>query len=126
MCIPCRIGVVPYNPLGAGMLTGKYQRGQESPEGSRFTLGDYGRMYRQRYWSDRMFDLADAVSEIARESGHTPAQVAIGWLLAREGVTAPIVGASRPEQLEDTVAAVGVELSADHLDRLDQVSQPFL
>jgi aryl-alcohol dehydrogenase-like predicted oxidoreductase len=65
------------------------------------------------------------VSEVARESGHTPAQVALAWLLAQDGVTAPIVGASRPEQLDDTVAAVGLELSADHLDRLDQVSQPF-
>jgi aryl-alcohol dehydrogenase-like predicted oxidoreductase len=72
-----------------------------------------------------MFDVADAVSEIARESGHTPAQVALAWLLAQDGVNAPIVGASRPEQLEDTVAAVGLELSAGHLDRLDQVSQPF-
>jgi 1-deoxyxylulose-5-phosphate synthase len=125
LCRAKGIGVVPYNPLGAGMLTGKYQRGQEPPEGSRFTLGDYGRMYRQRYWSDRMFDVADAVSEIARESGHTPAQVALAWLLAQDGVNAPIVGASRPEQLEDTVAAVGLELSAGHLDRLDQVSQPF-
>ena len=126
LCRAKGIGVVPYNPLGAGMLTGKYRRGQEPPEGSRFALGDYGRMYRQRYWSDRMFDVAEAVTEIANESGHTPAQVALAWLLAQEGVTAPVVGASRPEQLDDSAAAIGFQLSAEQLDRLAQVSQPFL
>jgi aryl-alcohol dehydrogenase-like predicted oxidoreductase len=126
LCRAKGIGVVPYNPLGAGMLTGKYRRGQEPPEGSRFALGDYGRMYRQRYWSDLMFDVSEAVSEIAKESGRTPAQVALAWLLAQDGVTAPIVGASRPEQLDDSAGAIGFELSAEQLDRLAQVSQPFL
>lgn len=126
LCRARGIGVVPYNPLGAGMLTGKYRRGQEPPEGSRFALGDYGRMYRQRYWSDRMFDVAEAVDEIARQSGHTPAQVALAWLLAQDGVTAPIVGASRPEQLDDSVGALECQLTAEQLDRLAQVSQPFL
>ncbi|MDQ6742851.1 MAG: aldo/keto reductase [Candidatus Dormibacteraeota bacterium] len=126
LCRAKGIGVVPYNPLGAGMLTGKYRRGQEPPEGSRFALGDYGRMYRERYWSDLMFDVSEAVSDIAQESGHTPAQVALAWLLAQDGVTAPIVGASRPEQLDDSVGAIGFELSAEQLDRLAQVSQPFL
>jgi aryl-alcohol dehydrogenase-like predicted oxidoreductase len=126
LCRARGIAVVPYNPLAAGMLTGKYRRGQDPPEGSRFALGDYGRVYRERYWSDRMFDVAEAVAEVGAEAGCTPAQVALAWLLSRPGVTAPIVGASRPEQLEDSVAAVGLELGAAHLDRLDRVSQPFL
>jgi aryl-alcohol dehydrogenase-like predicted oxidoreductase len=126
LCRAREIGVVPYNPLGAGMLTGKYRRGQEPPAASRFALGEYGRMYRQRYWSDRMFDVAEAVVEVARETGRTPAQVALAWLLMQPGVTAPIVGASRPEQLDDSAAAVGFQLSSEHLDRLAQVSQPFI
>jgi aryl-alcohol dehydrogenase-like predicted oxidoreductase len=73
-----------------------------------------------------MFDVSETVSEIAQESGHTPAQVALAWLLAQDGVTAPIVGASRPEQLDDSAGAIGFELSAEQLDRLAQVSQPFL
>ena len=119
------IGVVPYNPLGAGVLTGKYKRGEEPPAESRFSQGDYGRMYQGRYWNDRMFDVADAVVELAREEGCTPAQLAVAWLLAQPDVTAPIIGASRPEQLVETAKAVGLRLSEATLKRLDQVSQPF-
>jgi 1-deoxyxylulose-5-phosphate synthase len=126
LCRAAGIGVVPYNPLGAGMLTGKYRRGQEPPEDSRFGWGEYGQMYQRRYWSDRMFDVAEAVEAIARELGATPAQVALAWLLAQPDVTAPIVGASRPEQLEDSVQALDLHLSSEHLDRLAEVSQPFV
>jgi aryl-alcohol dehydrogenase (NADP+) len=119
------MGVVPYNPLGAGVLTGKYKRGEEPPAESRFAQGDYGRMYQGRYWNERMFDVADAVVELAREEGCTPAQLAVAWLLAQPDVTAPIIGASRPDQLVETAKAVGLSLSEATLQRLDQVSQPF-
>ncbi len=82
-------------------------------------------MYRGRYWNDRMFDVADAVAELARDEGCTPAQLAVAWLLAQPDVTAPIIGASRPEQLVETAKAVGLSLSEATLQRLDQVSQPF-
>ncbi|TMC09804.1 MAG: aldo/keto reductase [Chloroflexi bacterium] len=118
--------VVPYNPLGAGMLTGKYRRGQEPPADSRFGWGEYGRMYQRRYWSDRMFDVAEAVEAVAGEVGVSPARVALAWLLAQPDVTAPIVGASRPEQLDDSVRALEVQLSSEQLDRLAEVSQPFV
>jgi 1-deoxyxylulose-5-phosphate synthase len=126
LCTAAGIGVVPYNPLGAGMLTGKYRRGQEPPADSRFSQGEYGRMYQGRYWSDRMFDVAEAVTAVAAEAGTTPARVALAWLLAQPAVGAPIVGASRPEQLDDSVGALEVTLGSEHLDRLAQVSQPFL
>jgi aryl-alcohol dehydrogenase (NADP+) len=119
------MGVVPYNPLGAGVLTGKYKRGEEPPAESRFAQGDYGRMYQGRYWNERMFDVADAVVELAREEGCTPAQLAVAWLLEQPDVTAPIIGASRPDQLVETAKAVGLSLSEATLQRLDQVSQPF-
>jgi aryl-alcohol dehydrogenase (NADP+) len=119
------MGVVPYNPLGAGVLTGKYKRGEEPPAESRFAQGDYGRMYQGRYWNDRMFDIADAVVELAHKDGCTPAQLAVAWLLAQPDVTAPIIGASRPDQLVETTKAVGLSLSEATLQRLDQVSQPF-
>ena len=125
LCREAGIGVVPYNPLGAGMLTGKYHRGQEPPEGSRFALGDYGRMYQKRYWNETMFDVVEAVGEIATELSVTPAQVAVAWLLAQPDVTAPLVGASRPEQLRDTVGALEVRLPEAALRRLDEVSSPF-
>jgi aryl-alcohol dehydrogenase-like predicted oxidoreductase len=125
LCRAAGIGVVPYNPLGAGMLTGKYRRGSEPPEGSRFALGDYGLMYRGRYWNEVMFDLDEAVVEVAAEHGWTPAQVALAWLLAQEGVTAPIVGASKPEQLKDSVGGLEVKLPSPALQRLDEVSTAF-
>jgi len=99
--------------------------GEEPPAQSRFAQGHYGRMYQRRYWSDRMFDVADAVVELAREEGCTPAQLAVAWLLAQPDVTAPIIGASRPEQLVETTKAVGLNLSEATLQRLDEVSQPF-
>jgi 1-deoxyxylulose-5-phosphate synthase len=108
------------------MLTGKYRRGQEPPADSRFGWGEYGRMYQRRYWSDRMFDVAEAVEAVAGEVGVSPARVALAWLLAQPDVTAPIVGASRPEQLDDSVGALEVQLSSEQLDRLAEVSQPFV
>jgi aryl-alcohol dehydrogenase (NADP+) len=104
------------------MLTGKYRRGQEVPAESRFGQGDYGRMYQGRYWQDAMFDVVDAVVEVGKDEGLTPAQVAIAWLLAQPGITSPIVGASRPEQLRDSVQALEKKLSPEALARLDEAS----
>ncbi len=61
----------------------------------------------------------------AAELGRTPAQVALAWILAQPDVTVPLVVASRPDQLDDTVAAFDLKLSPEHLDRLDRLSQPF-
>jgi aryl-alcohol dehydrogenase (NADP+) len=119
------IGVVPYNPLAGGLLTGRYRRSETPPEGSRFSRGEWGRMYQGRYWSDRMFDVAEVVSAVAKDEGLTPAQVALVWLLSRDAVTAPIVGASRPEQLRDSAAAVGRRLDGKSLARLDAASEAF-
>jgi aryl-alcohol dehydrogenase-like predicted oxidoreductase len=120
------VGVMPYNPLGAGMLTGKYQRGSQPPPASRFGWGDYGRMYQGRYWSEEMFGVVDAVVEVAKAESVTPAQAALAWMLTRASVTSPIVGASRPEQLQDTVKALAVKLSSESLASLDEASRTFL
>ena len=119
------IGVMPYNPLGAGMLTGKYRRGSEPPPESRFGWGDYGRMYQGRYWSEEMFAVVDALVEVAGEESMTPAQAALAWMLSREAITSPIVGASRPEQLQDTVKAVDRKLSPEAVAKLDEASRSF-
>jgi len=119
------MGVLPYNPLAAGMLAGRYRRGQSAPEGSRFARGDYGRMYQERYWSEAMFTVAEAVEAVAHAEGLTPAQVALAWMLDQDAVTAPIVGASRPEQLRDSAGAVGRRLAEPHRVRLDEVSRIF-
>jgi len=120
------IGVMPYNPLGAGMLTGKYKRSSEAPPESRFGWGDYGRMYQGRYWSDEMFGVVEALVAVAEEEGVTPAQAALAWLLGNQAVTAPIIGASRPEQLKETVKCLEVTLSGAARERLDAASRSFL
>jgi 1-deoxyxylulose-5-phosphate synthase len=120
------IGVMPYNPLGAGMLTGKYRRASEPPPESRFAWGDYGRMYQGRYWSDEMFGVVDALVEVAAAESATPAQTALAWLLSHDSVTSPIVGASRPDQLRETVKCVEVKLSQESIARLDEASKTFL
>jgi len=126
LCAAAGIGVVPYNPLGAGMLTGKYRRGQSPPADSRFAWGEYGQMYQRRYWSEQMFEVAEAVEDVGRELGVSAARVALAWLLAQPAVTAPIVGASRPEHVDDSAGAPEVQLTNEHLDRLARVSQPFV
>jgi aryl-alcohol dehydrogenase-like predicted oxidoreductase len=105
LCRSAGLGVIVYNPLAGGFLSGKYQKGDAPQEGTRFTLGGAGRMYQQRYWNDAQFD---AVSELraavdAREL--SMASVAVAWAMAQPGVTSAIVGASKPEQLDAAIAA---------------------
>ena len=119
------MAVMPYNPLGAGVLTGKYQRGQTPPPESRFGWGDYGVMYQGRYWSDEMFGVVEGLVAVAQQEGMTPAQAALAWMLANDAITAPIVGASRPEQLRDSVRALERKLSPDALKQLDEASRSF-
>ncbi len=125
LCQEEGVGVIAYNPLAGGMLTGKYLRGQEPPEGTRFALGGgSGPLYRRRYWREELFDRVERVEEIARRVGATPAQVALAWLLRQPALTSAIVGATRPEQLDDSLRAVDLELDAPTLDELSQVAPP--
>lgn len=117
------VGVIPWSPLQGGWLTGKYRRGLSSaPTGSREAGAeqDQGR----ETWRDRdtedTWRVVDAVLSVAEETGRTPAQVALRWLLQRPGVTAPIIGARTVEQLTDNLGAVGWELSAEQVSRLTE------
>jgi 1-deoxyxylulose-5-phosphate synthase len=122
LCRAAGMGVAPYNPLGAGMLTGKYRRGQEPPDDSRFGWGAYGLMYQRRYWSDRMFDVVEAVQDVAAELGVRPAQVALAWLLAQGDDIAPIPGTKRVARVEENTAADRVELRAGQIERLNNLT----
>lgn len=128
--LPLAVGVgmavLPYNPLAAGMLTGKYPRGQTPPPESRFSWGgDIGRVYQGRYWSDLMFDVVEALVELAQSNAMTPARVALAWVLAQDAVTCPIIGASRPDQLDDSVKALDEPLAPEVVGRLNDVSAKF-
>ncbi len=98
------VGVIPYNPIAGGLLSGKHRREDPPAEGGRFTLGNAGRMYQGRYWHDREFDTVDQLLTIAKEVGVSLVTLSVAWVLANEAITAPIVGASNPDQL---VASLG-------------------
>ena len=92
-------------PLAGGFLTGKHDRSAPPPDGSRFTLGWAGPLYQARYWHEREFDTVAALGGVARQAGLSMATLAVRWVLSNPAITAPIIGASRPEQLADSLAA---------------------
>ena len=121
LCEEEAIAVIPYNPLAGGLLTGKHDRTAEPGDG-RFTLGRAGGTYQDRYWHDREFDTIDEVRKVAADAGMSMTTMAVGWVLANPAITSAIIGASRPEQLADSVAAVNSPLDADLKARLDEVT----
>ncbi|GIU86606.1 MAG: aldo/keto reductase [Acidimicrobiia bacterium] len=125
LCIEEGIGVIPYNPLAGGMLSGKHDRSKPPPEGSRFTLGTAGRMYQDRYWHDNVFDTVDALVKLAAEAGVALPTLAVAWTLAHPAVTAPIIGASRPEQLDATIAGATYRIDPGLRDRLDELTAEY-
>jgi aryl-alcohol dehydrogenase (NADP+) len=124
LCQSEGIGVIPYNPLAGGLLTGKHAPSTEAP-GGRFTLGTAGAMYRDRYWHDKEFETVEALRPLAAEAGISLAHLALGWVLAQPAVTAPIVGASRPDQLDDALAAASAPLDPGLLTRIDELSKEW-
>jgi aryl-alcohol dehydrogenase (NADP+) len=104
------LGVIVYNPIAGGFLSGKYQKGEEPLEGTRFTLGNAGARYQQRYWQDALFDAVDALRGPVESRGLSMASVAVAWAIGQPGITSAIVGASRPEQLDAALAAAGLPL----------------
>ena len=124
LCAEEGIAVIPYNPLAGGFLSGKHRPGSPT-EGGRFTLGWAAGRYQERYWNDRMFSTVEALRPIAAEAGVSMATLAVQWVLANPVITSPIVGASRPEQLADSVKAVDAVLDVGIKDQLDQLTYEF-
>jgi aryl-alcohol dehydrogenase-like predicted oxidoreductase len=116
VCLEYGVGVVPYSPLAAGFLTGKYQRGAELPESVRAQGIQAGRM------NDQNWTILDAVVKLAQAHETTPTRVALAWQLHKPFITAPIIGANTTAQLEDSLGAPGVQLSAEDMRALDEAS----
>jgi len=125
LCQEEGLAVIPYNPLAGGLLTGKHARTAPPAGGSRFTLGTAGAMYVQRYWKEREFDTVEAVVALAKDHGLAPATLALAWVLAHPAVTAPLVGASKPEQLQASIAAVDLALDPALKTRLDELTHEY-
>ncbi|HEY4308391.1 MAG TPA: aldo/keto reductase [Pirellulales bacterium] len=120
LCREEGIGVIPWSPLARGFLTGN-RRPEDYGETLRAKTDDYGH---KLYYRPSDFQVVERVSEIAARRGIPNAQVALAWLLAQPGVTAPIIGASKMQHLEDAVAALGVKLDAEELKALAEPYQP--
>ncbi len=118
------LGVIPYNPLAGGLLTGKHKRDGAPPEG-RFTLGTAGKLYQERYWHEREFATVEAFQHAAHEANVSPVTAAVSWVLANPAITSAIIGASRPEQLGDSLAAADHELDPAFKEKLDELSHEY-
>ena len=117
--------MIPYNPLAGGFLSGKHRREAGPTVGTRFTLGSAARRYQERYWHEREFATVEALRPLAAEAGVSMTRMAVGWVLAQPAVTSPIVGASRPEQLDDVLAAVEKDLDPALVARLDELTREY-
>jgi aryl-alcohol dehydrogenase-like predicted oxidoreductase len=120
------IGQVVFSPIAQGVLTGKYQPGQAPPEGSRATDEKSGASFIKEWMTDKVLSPVQRLSPLADQAGLTMAQLAIAWVLQNPNVSAAIVGASRPDQLEDNAKAAGVRLDADLLKAIDDVLDPIV
>jgi 1-deoxyxylulose-5-phosphate synthase len=125
LCEAEGLAVIPYNPLAGGFLSGKHRRDSGPTAGTRFTLGTAAKRYQERYWREREFETVEAVRALAAEAGMSMVQLALAWVLAHPAITSPIVGASRPGQLDDAVAAVGKTLDPGLKRRLDELTADY-
>ena len=124
-CRAAGLGVLPWGPLGAGFLTGRYSREEPPPEGSRMAdAADELEEAPARRAIERNFQVVDEARAIAEAKGATVSQVALAWLLGTDGVTAPIVGPRTYEQLEDLLGAVDVALADEERARLEAHAPP--
>ena len=123
VCVEEGLGVIPWSPLGGGFLSGKYRRGEEPPEDSRIAGAEESM---EEYWdrraTERNWATLDVVGRISEETGNSYAQISLNWLLRQEAVTAPIIGARTPEQLEDNLGATGWELTREQTEELSGAS----
>ncbi|GGJ07833.1 aldo/keto reductase [Alicyclobacillus cellulosilyticus] len=122
-CVAEGVGIICYNPLAGGMLTGRYQSPGDLTEGTRFTLGHgAGDLYRQRYWQEETFKVIELYRGWCRERGYDMATTAVRWVIQQPGITSAIIGASRPEQLDASLRAAELPpLTDEELAWLNQL-----
>jgi aryl-alcohol dehydrogenase-like predicted oxidoreductase len=117
------LGVIPWSPLGGGFLSGKYRRGEGPPQGSRIAEAvESMEEHWDRRATERNWRTLDVIGEVSEETGKSYARISLNWLLRQEGVTAPIIGARRMDQLEDNLGAAGWKLSEEQIARLSEAS----
>lgn len=121
LCIDEGVGVIPWSPLARGFLAGNRTREKQGDETARSKSDEYAH---DMYYSAGDFDVVDRVVEVAKRRGVKPAQIALAWVLHKPGITAPIVGASKLEQLEDAIGALDIRLDPEETAFLEEPYQP--
>ena len=111
-----QIACIPYSPIAQGFLTGKYRKDRPLPKTPR------AEHVTKRLWSDKNFAIIDTLETLSRKRGKTICQMALGWHLTHDWMTAPIIGANTVEQLNDNLGAVGLKLTTEEMALLDHVS----
>lgn len=119
LCKDQGIALLPWSPLARGFLTGRYKRGK-TPDSARYKTDKY---FAERFFRPEDFDVLERVEEVAKEKDVTPSQIALAWLL-HKGVTAPIIGATRIEHIEEAVESTQLQLSSDDMKRLEEPYKP--
>jgi L-glyceraldehyde 3-phosphate reductase len=120
MCAREGLGIAVFSPLAEGVLTGKYKKGQELPKGSRAADPKVGHFV-ERYLTEENFAKVEQLSTIAAENEISLAQLALAWILHHKEISSVIIGASRPEQIEENVKAIDVTLDENTLTAIDEV-----
>ncbi len=117
------IATIPWSPIGGGLLTGKYRRGEAAPTDSRYGGATLNELQRRRM-QERVYDVTEALQPLADAKGVPMAQLALAWVLHQPGVTSPIIGPRTMEQLEDNLKALDVTVTAEDRARIDQIVPP--
>ena len=128
LCQTEGVGVIPWSPLARGFLTGSRKaddnpkkQGAANAETSRAGSDEFAHML---YYRDQDFEIVERVAAVAKKHGKPMAQIALAWVLAKPGITAPIIGASKPTHLDDAVAALSVKLDAEDMKTLEESYKP--
>jgi aryl-alcohol dehydrogenase-like predicted oxidoreductase len=127
VCERYHIGILPWSPLGQGVLTGKYSADGKGPSEARFgqePKNEAAARWRARYLNERSLALTEVVKEVAKDLETTPVALSIAWLLRRPQVTSVIIGPRSVDQLEGNLAGGEVEIPDDAMARLDEASAP--
>lgn len=119
LCMDQGLGLIPWSPLARGFLTGTRKR-----EGSATTRAKADTFAQDMYYTEDDFQVSDAVQAVAKTRGVSAAQVALAWVLQAPGITAPIIGSTKPEQLKDLISAVELKLTADEVAQLEKPYKP--
>lgn len=119
LCVDQGLAVIPWSPLARGFLTGSRNR-----EGGSTARSQVDSFAKDMYYGEGDFVVADAVAEVARQRGVSPAQIACAWVLQAPGVTAPIIGATKPQHIQELIAAVDLKLSAEEVAALEKPYRP--